>query len=129
LVVRADGTLLDGSHLHDAVHRIDATIQPAPLMYMVNCTHPTTFAQAMQTELKQVSDLHRRVMGLQANASSKSPEELDRLPYVDAGDPQDFAELMVDLPARFGTKILGGCCGTDARHIRRIAELAGKGIL
>lgn len=64
----------------------------------------------------------RRVLGFQANTSAKSPEELDNLPYLDTTEPDAFAEMMLEIHKKFGTRILGGCCGTDNSHIEKIAD-------
>ena len=122
-VVRPTGTLLDGTPLDEAVARIDSQVKPPPLGYMVNCVHPTVFAEVMDRMISRSAELGRRVIGLQANTSTRSPEELDDLDHLDAaGEPEAFAEGMLAVHRRFGTRILGGCCGTDARHIRCIAE-------
>jgi homocysteine S-methyltransferase len=44
------------------------------------------------------------------------------LPYLDTDEPDAFAKAMTTLHTRFGIKILGGCCGTDERHIEAIAK-------
>lgn len=125
-IIRPTGTLLDGTPLHEVVARIDTDVDPAPLGYMVNCTHPSVFAEAMERETGRSPSLSKGMLGLQANASALSPEELDNLDHVDkAESPEEFAEAMLKVHRRFGIKILGGCCGTDDRHIRCIAELAG----
>jgi len=67
---------------------------------------------------------HREeLFGIQANASSKSPEELDTLENLDADSPANWARGMVDLNKKFNLKILGGCCGTDARFISSVVNL------
>jgi homocysteine S-methyltransferase len=121
-VVRPTGTLLDGTPLHQAIEMIDAAVQPWPSAYMINCVHPTVFEQALAHE-EQVSDVVvDRVMGLQANTSARSPEELEGLDYLDGEEPSSFADHMLRLHRRFGVKILGGCCGTDDRHIADMAR-------
>jgi homocysteine S-methyltransferase len=121
-VIRREGTLLDGSPIHQAVEIIDAETDPPPYFYMINCVHPTIFEQALGHEEKYSSTLRTRILGLQANTSSKSPEELDNLGYLDTSEPKEFAELMVTLHRRFGIKVLGGCCGSVDRHIAEIAK-------
>jgi homocysteine S-methyltransferase len=122
-IIRPTGTLLDGTPLGEAVSRIDDATVPTPLGYMVNCTHPAVYTEAVDRELCRSPELARRLLGLQANASALSPEELDGLHRLDeAGAPEAFAEAMLGVRRRFGVKILGGCCGTDGRHIRCIAE-------
>lgn len=123
-VLGRDGQLLDGTPLHDAVARIDAAVSPRPLFYMVNCVHPTIFEDALASTPSRVRHLNDRVIGLQANASTKSPEELEGLSYVDADPPEVLADAVLCVHRRFGIKILGGCCGTDHRHIEWIARRA-----
>ncbi len=125
-VLRPNGTLLDGTPLHQAIAMIDAAVNPAPLFYMANCVHPTVFESAFAAAISQSPAVARRVIGLQANTSTKSPEELDRLGSLDGAKPEPFANAMVGLNHWFGTKILGGCCGTDNRHIAAIAQRIGQ---
>jgi homocysteine S-methyltransferase len=121
-VVRREGTLLDGTPLADAIAGIDATASPPPLFYMLNCVHPRIVEEAMTSEALRAPGVAARVIGLQANASSKSPEELDGLAALDAESPEVLADSMWRLHRNFGIRILGGCCGTDHRHIAKIAS-------
>ena len=121
-VVRPSGTLLDGTPLHEAVAEIDRQTDRQPLAFMVNCTHPTVFASALETAAQADAGVLTRVVGLQANTSALSPEELDHAEQLAGEEPETFAEGMLDLHRRFGTKILDGCCGTDERHIAALAE-------
>jgi homocysteine S-methyltransferase len=124
-VLQRDGRLLDGIPLHQAVATIDEAASPRPLFFMANCVHPRAFETALASEISRARRLHERVIGLQANTSTRSPEELEGLPVLDAGEaPEVLADAMLRLYRRFGTKILGGCCGTDHRHITWIARRA-----
>jgi homocysteine S-methyltransferase len=121
-VLGRDGKVLDGTPLHDAVAAIDAVVSPRPLCYMVNCVHPTVFEAALAAVPSRLRHVNDRIIGLQANASAKSPAELEGLSCVDADPPEALAAGMARVYRRFGTKILGGCCGTDHRHIEWIAR-------
>jgi len=121
-VIRPDGRLLDGTTLHDALTTIDARVTPAPLAYMVNCVHPRVFLSAMNHPAHSSPFVRSRMLGLQANTSEKSPEELDGLGELDTAEAVQFAEDMDALRASCGTRLLGGCCGTDHRHISALAE-------
>jgi len=121
-VLRPTGALLDGTPLRKAVHRIDSTVSPRPLCYMVNCVHPIVFERAFERELEWAPKLSERVIGLQGNTSCRSPEELDNLAELETEEPRAFAAAMIRLYERFGTRVLGGCCGTDERHIECIAR-------
>lgn len=116
-VVRPSGTLLDRTPLSDVVRIIDDSVAAPPAGYLVNCVYPD---RLMETPLPE------RLVGLQANASRLSPEELDGREELDAELPERFAEAMQRLHARRRLRILGGCCGTGAEHIRAVATaLAG----
>ncbi len=121
-VVRPQGTLLDGTPLKDAVAAIDAAAAPPPLAYLVNCTH-ASFARAALTHPVNASPLVRsRVAGLFANTAALSPEELDGRATLVAEAPATFAAGVAALHAELGLRLLGGCCGTDGRHLRALAS-------
>jgi homocysteine S-methyltransferase len=117
--VETDGRLLDGPSLGEAIERTDEASDGAPLYYMVNCAHPSHFEQAMATDRAWI----RRVHGIRANASAKSHAELDESETLDIGDLSDLGQRYKALRnAHPGLRILGGCCGTDHRHIAAICE-------
>ncbi|HNT77305.1 MAG TPA: homocysteine S-methyltransferase family protein [Anaerolineae bacterium] len=122
-VLRPTGTLLDGTPLHAAIARIDAAVSPHPCAYMANCVHPRVYAAALNRAQAQDAPIGERLIGLQANTSAKSPEELDGLESLDSEAPAPFAAAMLDVRRQFGAKILGGCCGSDERHIEAIAAM------
>ena len=117
--VETDGRLVTGMELGDAINAVDDATSGSPAYYMINCAHPTHFMQALQANESWVA----RVRGVKANASAKSHQELDELETLDAGDPTDlglrYNLLRRDFP---GMRILGGCCGTDHRHVAAICE-------
>ncbi len=117
--VETDGRLVTGRSLQDAIETTDAATGGSPAYYMINCAHPTHFAGA----LDRGSGWTRRIAGLRANASRMSHAELDESEVLDAGDPSDlgqrYRELLRDMPA---IRIVGGCCGTDHRHVAAICE-------
>jgi homocysteine S-methyltransferase len=115
-VVRPAGTLLDGTPLAKVVQHLDDSVATPPVGYLVNCVHPD---RILETRLPG------RFIGLQANASKLTPEELDGREELDAEPPELFAEAMVRLHARRSLKILGGCCGTGAEHIEALANALG----
>lgn len=121
-VFRPGGTLLDGTPLKDAVAAIDAKVNPKPLAYMCNCTHASIFRSAMMHEAHVSSLVRKRVIGLLANTAALEPEELDSSKDLVAEAPEIFGRDMASLHGEFGMKILGGCCGTDHRHIQSLAS-------
>ncbi len=118
--VETDGRLPSGQALGDAVAEVDAATGAAPAYYMVNCAHPTHFDAVLAGgESGWVS----RVRALRANASRMSHAELDEAPEVDAGDPDEFGALNASLRGRLAQlTVLGGCCGTDDRHVAAIGR-------
>ena len=117
--VETDGKLVTGMALGEAIYRVDDATDCAPVYYMINCAHPTHFMQALKKGEKWLD----RVYGVKANASAKSHAELDESTTLDAGDPDDLGRRYSGLRASFPTmRILGGCCGTDHRHIAAICE-------
>ncbi|MHA2365826.1 MAG: homocysteine S-methyltransferase family protein [Candidatus Hodarchaeales archaeon] len=121
-VLTRTGSLLDGIPLNEAISSIDSTVTPNPLCYLANCVHPSVFTEALTQEIKKSKSIRHRTCGLIANASSKNPEELEKLSYLETEDPDTFAEAMIKSHEQFNIKILGGCCGTDNRHIEGIAK-------
>lgn len=119
--VETDGRLPTGQSLRDAVRTVDAETDAAPAYYMINCAHPMHFAHVLERHGGWTS----RIRGLRANASMRSHAELDTAPDLDAGDPDDLAARYAAILEQFPhINVLGGCCGTDARHLTRICEAA-----
>jgi homocysteine S-methyltransferase len=120
-VVHANGTLLDGTELTKVISEIDATASPAPLGYMLNCVHHSNAAAALRCVAEPA---RQRILGLQANTSARNHAELEGLSTLETEQPHVYANGMWALRSEFQLRILGGCCGTDDRHIRAIACLA-----
>ena len=121
-IVRPTGSLLDGTPINEAMAHIDDQVVPRPLGYLVNCVHSSTLDTALCAPAGQRALDTGRLMGIQANTSSKSPEELDGSDELAGEAPEDFAAGMCALRDRFGLRVLGGCCGTDSSHIAALAE-------
>src|SRR5262249_35042438 len=106
-----------GQPLGEAIEMVDAMSERAPAYYMINCAHPDHFA----AEIAGAGAWVDRIRGIRANASRRSHAELDAATELDAGDPEELGRLYADLRRRRGTvSVLGGCCGTDHRHIAEI---------
>lgn len=121
-VVKSDGRILDGTFLGDVVECIDGLGCDPPLFHMANCIHPANFARALGRDENAPLVASGRLIGLQANASLLGPDELDGRAEIDADDPVRWAGAMAALRDEYGIKVLGGCCGTDEGHIRRLAQ-------
>jgi S-methylmethionine-dependent homocysteine/selenocysteine methylase len=116
--VETDGSLPTGQALSDAIAEVDSATGTYPAYYIINCAHPTHFA----AKLDEKGDWMARVQGIRANASRCSHAELDEARELDAGDPVELAAEYSDLIRRFPQiNVLGGCCGTDHRHITQIS--------
>lgn len=115
--VETDGKLVDGTSLQEAIETTDAATSGSPAYYMVNCAHPTHFEPALARQEAWA----RRIRGIRANASAKSHAELDESETLDPGDIKDLGRRYHALTQAFpDMRILGGCCGTDHRHVEAI---------
>lgn len=121
-VVRPTGTLLDGTPLQEAVAAIDATANPKPLAFMINCTHVSFARSALLHEVNSSAYVRQRVIGLLANTAALSPEYLDNSSHLVEEEPEAFGASVAALGQELGLKILGGCCGTDGRHLTALAR-------
>jgi homocysteine S-methyltransferase len=117
--VETDGRLPTGQPLHEAIGQVDQVTAAYPAYYMINCAHPDHFAAVLDGDAAWT----RRVRGLRANASRMSHEELDEAPELDEGDPGELGAQYAALRAAGlpHLNVMGGCCGTDHRHIEAIA--------
>ncbi|MDD9878911.1 MAG: homocysteine S-methyltransferase family protein [Magnetovibrio sp.] len=123
--VETDGRLPSGETLADAIARTDAATGGEPLYYMVNCAHPDHFRGAMETG----EDWLSRIGGLRANASRMSHEELDNSETLDDGNPVEFGQLHAEMTPLFpNLRVVGGCCGTDHRHVGCVSDHLHKKI-
>ncbi|MDH4191302.1 MAG: homocysteine S-methyltransferase family protein [Betaproteobacteria bacterium] len=116
--VETDGKLPTGQTLRDAISEVEAATSSYPSYYMINCAHPSHFEHV----LAQKAPWTRRIRGLRANASRKSHAELNESPDLDIGNPVEFGSEHAQLKKRFSDlNVMGGCCGTDLRHVEKIA--------
>jgi homocysteine S-methyltransferase len=120
--VETDGRLPSGMTLTDAIATVDKETGGAAAYFMINCAHPEHFTDVLDRQDPPLD----RVRGVRANASRLSHAELDESTELDDGDPDEFGVQVAALHAgRPYISILGGCCGTDARHIAAIAHAYG----
>jgi homocysteine S-methyltransferase len=117
--LETDGRLPSGDTLEHAVEHTDSVTGGYAAYYMINCAHPTHFSHAIKADAR----LAGRIRGLRANASKRSHKELDESPDLDAGNPAElgaeYRELRSVLPK---LSVVGGCCGTDHRHVAEICK-------
>lgn len=116
--VETDGRLPTGMPLNEAIEAVDASTQGYATYFMVNCAHPEHIARAFDG-----GDWMARLKGVVANASRCSHAELDEATVLDDGNPQELGQQLADLHRRYPQiNVLGGCCGTDMRHMTCIAQ-------
>ena len=126
--LEADGRLPTGQSLGHAIAEVDSATANAPAYYMINCAHPTHFAAMLEAAERAGEAWVKRVRGLRANASKRSHQELNEAPDLDAGDPVELGQQYGDLCRRHPQiNVLGGCCGTDHRHMTEISACCGHG--
>ncbi|MCH8347356.1 MAG: homocysteine S-methyltransferase family protein [Proteobacteria bacterium] len=117
--VETDGHLPSGQPLGEAIEEVGRETDGGAVYYMINCAHPSHFEKV----LKPGEAWRERIHVLRANASNKSHEELDNLEELDDGNPTEFGQESAKLKEKLpNLNVLGGCCGTDHRHIAEIAK-------
>jgi len=116
--VETNGCLPTGRPLGEAIRMVDDVTGGSAAYFQVNCAHPDHFFH-----LFDGAEWTRRIRGLRCNASRLSHAELDCCEVLDDGDPEELGEQYREiLPAMPWLNIFGGCCGSDLRHVTRIAE-------
>lgn len=117
--LETDGRLPTGETLGEAIAQVDAQAKTKPVFFMINCAHPDHFEHALPED----DALRTRIRGVRANASRMSHAELDCCDTLDSGNPVElgaqYAKLHQLLP---DLKVVGGCCGTDHRHLAQICQ-------
>ena len=127
-VARPEGTMLDKTPLKRAIAEIDDAANPKPLAYMINCTHASFAKAALMHETNSSPFVRQRIIGLFANTAALSPEDLNNSTELVEEDPEIFGRSVAELNKIPGLKMLGGCCGTDDRHIKALAGQLATGI-
>ena len=119
--VETDGRLPTGQTLKDAIHQVDEVTANSPAYYMINCAHPSHFTNTLSDGESWLERIH----GVRTNASKKSHAELDFSVKLDEGNPIELAQEHNALLNKLkNLNVLGGCCGTDLRHIEEICKAA-----
>jgi homocysteine S-methyltransferase len=120
--VETDGRLPDGTALADAIAAVDDATDEAAAYFLINCAHPDHFRSVLDESAPALG----RLRGVKANASRMSHVELDEAPELDDGDPAEFGLHLAALHAAHPhLNVLGGCCGTDSRHLAAVAGSLG----
>jgi S-methylmethionine-dependent homocysteine/selenocysteine methylase len=117
--VETDGHLPTGQKLGDAIIAVDEATDGYPEYFQITCAHPTHFDHVLDADQTWI----RRLGGLRANASTMSHAELDEAEELDPGDPVELGLAYRNLRDRLpGLTVLGGCCGTNHRHVDAIGR-------
>jgi S-methylmethionine-dependent homocysteine/selenocysteine methylase len=119
LTVETDGRLPTGQPLREAIEQVDAETDSLAAYFMVNCAHPTHFSSAVS----QGGPWQQRLKGLRANSSVRSHAQLDEATELDEGNPEELGAQCAQLREHLAAvRVLGGCCGTDARHVSAVVS-------
>jgi len=121
--VETDGKLPTGQLLGDAIRQVDDATGHYPAYFMLNCAHPSHMVPGLSGDAPWLS----RIRGLRANASRMSHAELNDAPELDPGNPVELGAEYAALrkSSLKSLNVMGGCCGTDHRHVGAIAAACG----
>lgn len=118
LTLTTEGRLRSGPSLREAVETIDEMTNVAAAWFGTNCAHPVEFAPALADDGRWLD----RIRYIRPNAVEMDQIALCKLGHLEDGDPVELGRQMGDVARRFPkADILGGCCGTDERHLAEIA--------
>ncbi len=123
--VETDGKLPSGQTLKEVIQKVDEATANYPSYYMINCAHPTHFEGAIAVN----ETWPQKIRGIRANASTLSHAELDEAEVLDDGNPTELGGQYKKLRNVLSNlNVLGGCCGTDHRHIEEICKAGMESI-
>ncbi len=118
--VETNGYLPTGLSVEKAIETVDAATESYASYFMINCAHPDHFDQVLTG-----APWMTRLKGVVANASRCSHAELDETEVLDDGNPEELGFQLAEIHKQHpNISILGGCCGTDLRHMKCIAQAA-----
>lgn len=117
-----EGGLMDGTLLSDAIKYIDEAVEHKPLFYMSNCIHPSSLIKTLESRGNKGNLYLNRFIGIQANASSLSPQELEQATTVYKDSDTHLVQEMLVLQNHYNLKVFGGCCGTNQNFLSALAK-------
>jgi S-methylmethionine-dependent homocysteine/selenocysteine methylase len=120
--IETDGRVPDGTPLGQFVEAVDQSTYGYAVGHMANCAHPTHLEPTLRAAAGSGAGWLKRFRGLRANASAKTHAELDAATKLDRGDPAALGQGLAELQRAYGFTVVGGCCGTDAEHLRAVAN-------
>lgn len=113
--VETDGRLPTGQDLESALGEVESATNGYCRYYGINCAHPEHFVDQLP------SGWLNRIGMIRPNASRRSHAELDEATELDDGDPDEFGALYAAMAKYLlGLRVIGGCCGSDMRHIKAV---------
>ena len=117
LSLDSSSRLNSGPSMAEAVPEIDAQTNSAAAFFGLNCSHPLEFEPALDG-----GEWMKRLRSIRPNASPMDKIALCKIGHLEDGDPDELAQQMLDVARRMPhMDIFGGCCGTDERHLSKIA--------
>lgn len=126
--IKADGCLIDGTPISEAISLIDNAVDLKPLCYMTNCVHPNIAYAALTCPLNNMPLVKQRFLGIQANTSELPYDKLDHAIELKTSTPEYLANCIMRLQSVQKLKIIGGCCGTNNKHMNAIADKLTKDV-
>lgn len=117
--VETDGKLPTGQSLPNAIAQVDQATNHGPAYYAINCAHPNHFADILTPGEPWLE----RIRSIRANASTQSHAQLNESETLDDGNPEELGNQYLELKDKLkNLNVLGGCCGTDERHVEAICK-------
>lgn len=118
LTLTTEGRLRSGPSLGEAIEAIDEATDGGAAWFGTNCSHPLEFEPALAEQGAWLD----RLRYIRPNAAKMEKVALCSLGHLEDGDPIELGEQMGEVVRRLpGADIIGGCCGTDERHLSEIA--------
>lgn len=114
-LTREDGQLLSGDSIAQAVV---AVAEFEPLAVGLNCIPP----RGVSDQLGPIVSATKLPVVVYAHIGNSKPTP--GWTFAESATPEEYGVLAESWLAE-GAWIIGGCCGTDARHIRAIAGVLG----
>ena len=119
------GRLPDLTYLHAAIERIDDMVDPAPTHYSLSCVRPRLARVALENLHVSSSQAAVRLREVKACTAEPTRAGPAAWPGDGAESPEAFGAAMHQLGIDFDVPILGGCCGTGAKHLAALARRLG----
>jgi S-methylmethionine-dependent homocysteine/selenocysteine methylase len=119
LTLTPEGRLRSGPTLREAIETVDEATAGAAAWFGTNCAHPIEFEDALADEGPWLD----RLRYIRPNAAKMDKIALCSLGHLEDGDPVELGAQMGEVARRLPrADIIGGCCGTDERHLSEIAQ-------